>query len=156
MAGFKSFLMRGDVVVIAIGLMVALAFSTLIKAFTDAGSPYNKTVAQRLHDDIASVGAEADFGLIVGYLFDVKPLESWGSIECLGMDRVVVNEEHMLQPARVLMPAVEKNDRPSGASERRRPVAIEQMRPIARSEKMFFSNARCCYVNHVFLLHSFR
>jgi large conductance mechanosensitive channel len=34
--GFKNFLMRGDVVVIAIGLMVALAFSTLIKAFTDA------------------------------------------------------------------------------------------------------------------------
>ena len=35
-AGFKNFLMRGDVVVVAIGLMVALAFSTLIKAFTDA------------------------------------------------------------------------------------------------------------------------
>ena len=34
--GFRNFLMRGDVVVIAIGLMVALAFSTLIKAFTDA------------------------------------------------------------------------------------------------------------------------
>jgi large conductance mechanosensitive channel len=33
--GFKNFLMRGDVVVVAIGLMVALAFSTLIKAFTD-------------------------------------------------------------------------------------------------------------------------
>jgi large conductance mechanosensitive channel len=34
--GFKNFLLRGDIVVIAIGLMVALAFSTLIKAFTDA------------------------------------------------------------------------------------------------------------------------
>src|SRR5690348_10060823 len=33
--GFRNFLMRGDVVVVAIGLMVALAFSTLIKAFTD-------------------------------------------------------------------------------------------------------------------------
>ena len=33
--GFKSFLLRGDVIVIAIGLMVALAVSTLIKAFTD-------------------------------------------------------------------------------------------------------------------------
>lgn len=32
---FKNFLLRGDVVVVAIGLMVALAFSTLIKAFTD-------------------------------------------------------------------------------------------------------------------------
>ena len=34
--GFRNFLMQADVVVIAIGLMVALAFSTLIKAFTDA------------------------------------------------------------------------------------------------------------------------
>ena len=33
--GFKNFLLRGDVVVISIGLIVALAFSTLIKAFTD-------------------------------------------------------------------------------------------------------------------------
>lgn len=32
--GFKNFLMRGDVVVIAIGLIVALAFSTLISSFT--------------------------------------------------------------------------------------------------------------------------
>lgn len=34
--GFKNFLMRGDVIVAAIGLIVALAFSTLIQAFTDA------------------------------------------------------------------------------------------------------------------------
>jgi large conductance mechanosensitive channel len=34
--GFKNFLMQRDVIVIAIGLMVALAFSTLIKTFTDA------------------------------------------------------------------------------------------------------------------------
>src|SRR5829696_2466339 len=33
--GFRNFLMRGDVIVIAVGLSVALAFSTLIKAFTD-------------------------------------------------------------------------------------------------------------------------
>ncbi|WP_371480285.1 MscL family protein [Kitasatospora sp. NBC_00315] len=33
--GFKNFLMRGDVIIVAIGLIVALAFSTLIKAFTD-------------------------------------------------------------------------------------------------------------------------
>ncbi|MGH9028227.1 MAG: MscL family protein [Acidimicrobiales bacterium] len=32
--GFKNFLMRGDVIVVAVGLAVALAFSTLIKAFT--------------------------------------------------------------------------------------------------------------------------
>lgn len=34
MKGFKNFLMRGDVVVLAIGLVIALAFSTLISAFT--------------------------------------------------------------------------------------------------------------------------
>ena len=34
MKGFKNFLLRGDVIVIAVGLIVALAFSTLIGAFT--------------------------------------------------------------------------------------------------------------------------
>lgn len=33
--GFKNFLMQGDLIVIAVGLVVALAFSTLIQAFTD-------------------------------------------------------------------------------------------------------------------------
>lgn len=33
--GFKHFLMQGDLIVIAVGLVIALAFSTLIKAFTD-------------------------------------------------------------------------------------------------------------------------
>ena len=33
--GFKSFLMQGDLIIIAVGLVVALAFSTLIKSFTD-------------------------------------------------------------------------------------------------------------------------
>ena len=34
--GVKNFLMQGELVVIAVGLVVALAFSTLIKAFTDS------------------------------------------------------------------------------------------------------------------------
>lgn len=34
--GFKNFLMRGDVIIAAVGLVVALAFSTLIQAFADA------------------------------------------------------------------------------------------------------------------------
>jgi large conductance mechanosensitive channel len=34
LTGFKNFLMRGDVIVIAVGLVVALAFSGLITAFT--------------------------------------------------------------------------------------------------------------------------
>jgi large conductance mechanosensitive channel len=32
--GFKNFLMRGDVIIVAVGLVVALAFSGLISAFT--------------------------------------------------------------------------------------------------------------------------
>jgi large conductance mechanosensitive channel len=36
LTGFKTFLMQGDVIVIAVGLVIALAFSTLIKAFTDS------------------------------------------------------------------------------------------------------------------------
>jgi large conductance mechanosensitive channel len=34
MRGFKNFLMRGDVIVVAVGLVVALAFSGLIMSFT--------------------------------------------------------------------------------------------------------------------------
>jgi len=34
MRGFKNFLMRGDVIVVAVGLVVALAFSGVIGAFT--------------------------------------------------------------------------------------------------------------------------
>ena len=34
MRGFKNFLMRGDVIVVAVGLVIALAFSALIAAFT--------------------------------------------------------------------------------------------------------------------------
>ena len=34
MRGFKNFLMRGDVIVVAVGLVVALAFSAVITAFT--------------------------------------------------------------------------------------------------------------------------
>jgi large conductance mechanosensitive channel len=36
MRGFRKFLMQGELVVIAVGLVVALAFSTLIKGFTDS------------------------------------------------------------------------------------------------------------------------
>jgi len=34
MRGFKNFLLRGDVIVVAVGLVVALAFSMLITSFT--------------------------------------------------------------------------------------------------------------------------
>ena len=35
MRGFKNFVLRGDVIVIAVGLVIALAFSALILAFTN-------------------------------------------------------------------------------------------------------------------------
>jgi large conductance mechanosensitive channel len=34
LTGFKNFLMRGDVIIVAVGLVIALAFSALISAFT--------------------------------------------------------------------------------------------------------------------------
>src|SRR5258708_38435035 len=34
LTGFKNFLMRGDIIVVAVGLAVALAFSALIASFT--------------------------------------------------------------------------------------------------------------------------
>ena len=34
MKGFRNFLMNGNVIVVAVGLVVALAFSTLVEAFT--------------------------------------------------------------------------------------------------------------------------
>jgi large conductance mechanosensitive channel len=34
--GFRNFLMQGELIVIAVGLVVALAFSTLIRSFTDS------------------------------------------------------------------------------------------------------------------------
>jgi large conductance mechanosensitive channel len=36
MKGFKNFLMQGELIVVAVALVVALAFSTLIKSFTDS------------------------------------------------------------------------------------------------------------------------
>jgi len=56
--GFKNFLMRGDVVVVAIGLVVALAFSTLVKAFTD--SVINPLIAA------AQGGGAIGFGVQLG------------------------------------------------------------------------------------------
>lgn len=50
--GLKNFLMQGDLVVIAVGLVVALAFSTLIKSFTD-------NVITPLVNSIAGEGAAA-------------------------------------------------------------------------------------------------
>ena len=34
LTGFKNFIMRGDIVTVAVGLAIALAFSALIAAFT--------------------------------------------------------------------------------------------------------------------------
>ncbi|HUH68358.1 MAG TPA: MscL family protein [Mycobacterium sp.] len=53
--GFRNFLMRGDVITVAVGLVVALAFSNLVKAFTD--SVINPLVAA------AQPGRHITFGL---------------------------------------------------------------------------------------------
>jgi large conductance mechanosensitive channel len=56
MRGFRNFLMRGDVIVVAIGLVVALAFSMLITAFTT--SIINPIVASFESGSINGLGVQ--------------------------------------------------------------------------------------------------
>jgi large conductance mechanosensitive channel len=66
LAGFKNFLMQGDIIIIAIGLVIALAFSTLIKAFTDnvitplvnaAGSGGTTGLGFHVNGQLVNIGA---------------------------------------------------------------------------------------------------
>lgn len=69
--GFKNFLMQGNVIVIAIGLMVALAFSTLIEAFTTYVINPLISRAQGSH----SVG----LGIQLGHAGNAKTFMDFGS-----------------------------------------------------------------------------
>ncbi|MDH6576218.1 MscL family protein [Kitasatospora sp. MAP5-34] len=65
--GFKNFIMRGDVVIVAVGLIIALAFSTLIKAFTD--SVINPIIARAQGGHSAGLGWQlGDAGNSATYL----------------------------------------------------------------------------------------
>jgi len=64
--GFKNFLMQGDIVIVAVGLVIALAFSTLIGAFTDniinplvqaAGSGGSTGLGFHVHGQLVNIGA---------------------------------------------------------------------------------------------------
>jgi large conductance mechanosensitive channel len=64
--GFKNFLMQGDIIVIAVGLVIALALSTLIKAFTDnvitplvnsAGSGGTTGLGFHVNGQLVNIGA---------------------------------------------------------------------------------------------------
>jgi large conductance mechanosensitive channel len=64
--GFKNFLMRGDVITVAVGLVVALAFSNLVESFTKtvvnplvAAAQPNSTSG--LGVQLGAAGAEATF-----------------------------------------------------------------------------------------------
>ena len=56
MRGFRNFLLRGDVIVVAVGLVVALAFSMLITAFTT--SIINPIVASFESSSINGLGVQ--------------------------------------------------------------------------------------------------
>ena len=56
MRGFRNFLMRGDVIVVAVGLVVALTFSMLITAFTT--SIINPIVASFESSSINGLGVQ--------------------------------------------------------------------------------------------------
>jgi large conductance mechanosensitive channel len=64
--GFKTFLMQGNVIVAAVGLAIALAFSTLVKAFTDsvitplvnaAGGGGTNGLGVRVHGQLVDFGS---------------------------------------------------------------------------------------------------
>jgi large conductance mechanosensitive channel len=63
--GFKNFLMQGDIVIVAIGLVIALAFSTLISSFTTniinpliqaAGGGANTGLGFHVHGQLVNIG----------------------------------------------------------------------------------------------------
>jgi large-conductance mechanosensitive channel len=56
LSGFKSFLMQCDLIVIAVGLVVALAFSSLIKALRQEQARNNCLVASRRTATATSCG----------------------------------------------------------------------------------------------------
>ena len=69
--GFKSFLLQGDIVVVAVGLVIALAFSGVISAFTDnvitplvnaAGAGGGTGLGFHVH------GQFVNFGAVIGAL----------------------------------------------------------------------------------------
>jgi large conductance mechanosensitive channel len=67
LSGFKNFLLRGDLIIIAVGLVVALAFSTLIAAFTGnvitplinglVGSSSSPGLGWTIHGQFVNLGA---------------------------------------------------------------------------------------------------
>jgi large conductance mechanosensitive channel len=66
MRGFKNFLMQGDLVLVAVGLSIALAFSTLVKAFADsvitplvnaAGGGGSNGLGFRVNGELVDIGA---------------------------------------------------------------------------------------------------
>jgi len=60
LTGFKNFLMRGDVIVVAVGLVIALAFSNLISAFTT--SIINPLVARAEGNNAIGLGVQLGSG----------------------------------------------------------------------------------------------
>jgi large conductance mechanosensitive channel len=71
--GFRDFIMRGDVITVAVGLVVALAFSNLVKAFTDsvitplvaAGQPNTKLGLGVQLGDPGNKATFVDFGSFI-------------------------------------------------------------------------------------------
>jgi len=84
--GFKSFLLQGELIVVAVGLVVALGFSTLIKAFTgnvitplvnaaggsrSAGKPLGWTINGQRIDIGAFISAIIYFVIFIAVIYFV-------------------------------------------------------------------------------------
>ncbi len=72
--GFKSFVMRDDVITVAVGLVVALAFSNLVKSFTEtvidplvaAAQPGTKLGLGYQLGDVGNKATFIDVGSLIG------------------------------------------------------------------------------------------
>lgn len=68
LTGFRNFLMRGELVIVAVGLVIALAFSNLVEAFTTTiitplinaivgKTPGNQGLGWRIHGQFIALGS---------------------------------------------------------------------------------------------------
>ena len=125
--GFRNFLLRGDVIVVAIGLIVALAFSGLVEAFTT-------DVLKPLIDAAASNGSTSS-GL--WWTIHGQRIDMGAFVAAIG----VFSRPHRRRLFRDRR-AVPRNDAPPGDDGVRRPRSDEDLstvlfdRPAGRGDAL--------------------
>ncbi len=110
--GFKKFIMRGNVVDLAIGVVIGAAFGAVVKAFTDGilmafvaaifGKPNFDSVVINVGDGVILVGtfltALLNFVIVAGaiYFAVVVPLNKMAERRAAGEVEEPTNDERMI------------------------------------------------------------